>query len=158
MVLDNVDVENRGRLQLKVPDVLGDMPSSWALPCFPFTGIQNGFFVLPEISSPVWVEFEHGNPDLPVWTGCWFESMSDIPDLAKQTPPGVQCLAIQTLTKNTFLLSDQPGPTGGILLRLGTNAMISISNTGIVISNGQGASILLQGNSVIINNGALTIT
>jgi hypothetical protein len=35
--------------------------------------------------------------------------------------------------------------------------MISISDTGIVISNGQGATILMTGPSVTINEGALEV-
>jgi hypothetical protein len=158
MVMDNVDPENRGRLMLQIPDVLGDSPSSWALPCFPFTGIQSGCFVVPGVGSPVWVEFEHGDPDKPIWVGCWYQSLSDLPTQAKATPPAVQAFVLQTLLNTLLMVSDLPGPTGGILLQTPAAAMISVSDTGITISNGQGASISMVGPTVTINNGALVVT
>ena len=60
-----------GRIQAKVPDVLGDDESGWAMPCVPFGGSGVGFFVLPAVGAGVWIEFEHGDPDYPIWTGCW---------------------------------------------------------------------------------------
>jgi hypothetical protein len=55
-------------------------------------------------------------------------------------------------------LSDVPGPTGGILLKTKTGAMISINDTGITISNGKGATIVMTGPTVTVNQGALAIT
>jgi hypothetical protein len=56
------------------------------------------------------------------------------------------------------MLSDVPGPTGGILLKTTTGAFISISAVGITISNGQGATIVMTGPSVTVNAGALVVT
>jgi hypothetical protein len=56
------------------------------------------------------------------------------------------------------MLSDVPGPTGGILLKTKTGALISVNDTGITISNGKGAMIVMTGPTVTINGGALTIT
>lgn len=56
------------------------------------------------------------------------------------------------------MISDVPGPTGGILLKTTTGALISISATGIIISNGQGATISLLEPSVQINQTALVVT
>lgn len=72
-VLQNVDPEQRGRLMLSVPDVLGPIPSSWAEPCVPLagpTGPPMGVYLVPPIGAGVWVEFEHGDPDYPIWVGC----------------------------------------------------------------------------------------
>jgi hypothetical protein len=55
------------------------------------------------------------------------------------------------------MISDAPGPTGGILLKSATGALISINDVGITISNGQGATIVLTGPSVAINETALTV-
>jgi hypothetical protein len=69
VVLNNVDPMQMGRLMVEVPDVTGLAPSSWAMPCVPIAGIQNGMVALPIIGSGVWVEFEQGDPDYPIWTG-----------------------------------------------------------------------------------------
>ena len=58
----------------------------------------------------------------------------------------------------TIMVSDVPGPTGGIIIKTLTGALISVNDTvGITISNGKGASILMTGASVIINAGALVM-
>lgn len=157
LVIDNVDPLQQGRLQVQVPDVANVLPSSWAMPCLPFAGIQAGLFVVPDIGSQVWVEFEHGNPDYPVWVGCFWGSAAEVPALALAAPPAMQQVTIQTLEQNTLVISDVPGPTGGILLKASTGAMISISDTGIIISNGQGATIAMNGPAVTINEGALEV-
>jgi uncharacterized protein involved in type VI secretion and phage assembly len=156
-VLNNVDPMQMGRIMVQVPDVSNVLPSSWAMPCVPFAGIQNGFFAVPTIGSGVWVEFEQGNPDYPIWTGCYWGSAAEVPALALATPAPMQTIVMQSQAQNTLAISDMPGPTGGILLKSTTGAMISISDLGITISNGQGASIVMTGPSVVVNEGALTV-
>ncbi len=68
-VVNNVDPEQRGRIQALVPDVSGLIPSSWAMPCVPFAGKQSGVYVVPQIGAGVWIEFEQGDPDYPIWVG-----------------------------------------------------------------------------------------
>jgi uncharacterized protein involved in type VI secretion and phage assembly len=156
-VINNIDPLQMGRIQVQVPDVSNVIPSTWAMPCLPFASIQAGQFAVPAIGSGVWVEFEQGNPDYPIWAGCFWGSAAEVPALALAAPPGLQQVVIQTIGQNTLLISDTPGPTGGILLKSTTGALISISEAGILISNGQGASILMAGPTVTINQGALEI-
>ena len=156
-VVDNIDPMQTGRLLVQVPDVTNILPSSWAMPCLPFAGIQSGFYAVPEIGSTVWVEFEQGNPDYPIWVGCFWETAAQVPALALAAPPGLQQIVVQTVSQNTLLISDVPGPTGGILLKSSTGALISVSDTGITISNGQGATILMTGPSVTVDEGALEV-
>ncbi|HEV2690412.1 MAG TPA: phage baseplate assembly protein V [Bryobacteraceae bacterium] len=157
MVLNNIDPMQMGRIMVQVPDVSNVIPSTWAMPCVPFAGIQNGFFVVPSVGAGVWIEFEHGDPDYPIWTGGFWGSASEVPALALAAPPGLQSIVIQTMTQNTLMISDAPGPIGGILLKTATGAMISVNETGITISNGQGATILMTGPSVTVNEGALEV-
>ena len=156
-VLDNIDPLQIGRILVQVPDVSNILPSSWALPCLPFAGIQSGFYAVPEIGSAVWVEFEQGNPDYPVWTGCFWPTAADVPALALAGTPGLQQIVVQTVSMNTLLISDTPGPAGGILLKSSTGALISVSDAGITISNGQGATITMTGPAVTVNEGALEV-
>ena len=158
MVINNVDPLQIGRLLVQVPDVLGPIPSSWAMPCLPFTGKQMGMWCLPQIGTGVWVEFEQGDPDHPIWSGCWYGIAAEVPALALAAPPGVPNVVLQTTAQNTLMLSDLPGPTGGILLKTTTGAFISVNDLGITISNGKGAIITMLGPTVDINMTALTIT
>jgi hypothetical protein len=80
-----------------------------------------------------------------------------VPVLAHIVPPAVPGITIQTTLKNGIVISDTPGPTGGILIQTTTGAMISVSDIGIVISNGKGAIINMIGPTVDVNAGALTV-
>jgi uncharacterized protein involved in type VI secretion and phage assembly len=106
----------------------------------------------------VWVEFEQGDPDFPIWVGSYWGSAAEVPVLALAGPPGLPNILLQSSTQHAILISDLPGPTGGILLKTATGASISVSDVGIVIQNGKGATIALTGPTVTINQGALTIT
>lgn len=72
MVADNTDPLMIGRIRANVPSVLGDVVSGWALPCLPYTGDGTGFHVIPPVGAGVWIEFEAGDPDYPIWTGGWW--------------------------------------------------------------------------------------
>lgn len=154
--VNNVDPMQIGRIQVLVPDVSAVIPSSWAMPCFPVSGIQNGVFTVPPIGAGVWVEFEQGDPDHPIWVG-GFYSAADVPAAARLVPPGLSGFTFQTTAQNSITISDTPGPTGGILIKTTTGAMISVSDVGIVISNGKGATISMVGPAVDVNAGALTV-
>lgn len=67
-----------GRLRVLVPTVHGpdvqddDLP--WAWPCFPWggimeDGISQGMVAIPDVGAQVFVMFEQGDPQSPVWVG-----------------------------------------------------------------------------------------
>jgi uncharacterized protein involved in type VI secretion and phage assembly len=155
--MNNVDPLQIGRIQAMVTDGAGLAPGTWAMPCLPMTGINAGIFTVPAIGSGVWIEFERGNPDYPIWVGGYWGTTAEVPLLAHAVPPGVSGITLQTPLKNGIVISDVPGPTGGILIQTTTGAMISVSDTGIIISNGKGAMITMTGPTVDVNAGALTV-
>jgi uncharacterized protein involved in type VI secretion and phage assembly len=157
LVINNVDPLQIGRIQAQVPDVSGLLPSSWAMPCLPGAGINTGVFTVPPIGAGVWIEFEHGDPDFPIWVGGYWGSAAETPLMAHAVPPGVAGITLQTTLKNGITISDVPGPTGGILIQTTSGAMISVSDVGITISNGKGATLMMTGPTTDINAGALTI-
>lgn len=155
--LNNVDPMMLGRIQVIVPDVSSVLPSSWAMPCLPAVGIQSGVVTVPVIGSGVWVEFEKGDPDYPIWVGGFWGSAAEVPALALTVPPGVPGLTYQTPLQNGITINDVPGPTGGIMIKTALGATLIVNDTGIIIQNGKGASITMVGPTVTINNGALTV-
>jgi len=161
LVVDNVDPEQIGRIMVQVPDVLGETPSSWAMPCVPAAGAQSGCFVVPPIGSQVWIEFEQGDPDYPIWTGGFWGLVAEVPVFATAPPaiPPGQNIVIQTTGQNMIMVSDAPPTpaTGGIVLKSTTGAMIVVNDTGIYITNGKGAMITMVGPTVDVNVGALTV-
>jgi uncharacterized protein involved in type VI secretion and phage assembly len=156
-VVNNIDPLQLGRIQVIVPDVSNVLPSSWAMPCVPVAGLNMGMYTVPPIGAGVWIEFEQGNPDHPIWVGCFWGSAAEVPVLARTVPPAVPGITLQTTAKNGIVISDVPGPTGGILIQTTSGATISVSDVGIVITNGKGAIINLTGPTVDINAGALTV-
>ena len=157
-VANNVDPMQMGRIQAIVPDATGAIPTSWALPCLPMTGIQAGVFTVPPIGAAVWIEFEQGDPDYPIWTGCFWGSSEEMPTAASQGSPGTQQVVIQTEEGNQLVISDMAGAEGGIQLESSGGAKITVTDSGITIDNGQGAKITLNGSSVSINDGALQVS
>jgi uncharacterized protein involved in type VI secretion and phage assembly len=153
-VVNNIDPMQTGRVQVRVPDVLGPGVSSWALPCVPVAGLQAGFFAVPPPDSHVWVEFEQGDQNRPIWTGGFWNDTAEIPEMLTLPFPALgQNIVIQTTGQNAVILSDTP-PTpasGGIVLQSAGGARIVVNESGIYITNGQGASITLVGPLVEMN-------
>jgi hypothetical protein len=72
LVVANVDPQNQGRIKAVVPEVLGTVPTNFCLPCTPYSGTLAGLFTVPMIGTGVWIEFEAGDVNRPIWTGCWW--------------------------------------------------------------------------------------
>jgi uncharacterized protein involved in type VI secretion and phage assembly len=73
-VTDNGDPRKQGRIKVKVPEILADVDSGWALPCAPYAGNKTGLYAVPPVGAGVWVEFEAGDVSRPIWVGCWWGS------------------------------------------------------------------------------------
>jgi hypothetical protein len=131
------------------------------MPCVPIAGKQEGIFVVPQIGAGVWMEFEQGESDYPIWVGGFWGIATEVPALALAPPPipPGQNIVLQTTLQNSIVLSDAaPTPlTGGIVLKSATGATIIVNDSGIYIDNNKGASLIMVGKSVTINNGALVI-
>ena len=162
-VINNVDPEFKGRLLVEVPGVLGLTPSSWAEPCVPLagpTGVAMGVFLVPSNGTGVWVEFAQGDPERPIWVGCRWGSTADLPEMALVGLPATPSIVLQTATKNTIVISDVPGPTGGIMLRVGAS-MVNVTVDGISLTAPKvqitASTITLLG-TTDVNAGALHIT
>ena len=107
---DDSQTENPylGRLQVSVPEVYGepqDVESlPWAWPCVGAFGggvydstkqkvdldaqesdtkFSSGIVALPPIGATVWLMFEQGDPQVPVWMGTWIGKASELPSAAK---------------------------------------------------------------------------
>jgi uncharacterized protein involved in type VI secretion and phage assembly len=149
-VENNVDPMMLGRIQVSCPAVLGDGTPNWAMPCAPYAGSGVGLFAIPPVGANVWVEFEAGELDHPIWSGC-FWGKGEVPT----SPPLAQVKILKT-DAATITLDDQPG-IGGITLALKSGQKIVMNARGIEIDNGMGAVIKMAGPQVTVNNGALDV-
>jgi hypothetical protein len=153
-VANNVDPMQQGRVQVEVPAVLGEGRMSWALPCAPYAGSGVGFFAVPPTGANVWVEFEAGDPDYPIWAGC-FWGVGEVPALPAL--PGMKVLKTDAVT---IQISDLPG-VGGLTIEVNPPAVatplkLAFTAGGIEMTNGA-ASVKLTPASVSVNNGALEV-
>ena len=156
-VVNNVDPMQIGRIQAIVPDVSGLIPTSWAMPCLPGAGINTGVFTVPQVGSGVWIEFEQGDPDQPIWVGGYWGTAAEVPVARARRAAGGERLhdpddAEERNRRQRRPRSDRRNPDPD-----DDGAMISVSDVGIVISNGKGAVISMLGPTTDINTGALTV-
>lgn len=97
-VTSSKDPLNLGRIQVTVPAIFGEGRASWALPATPYAGKDIGFFTVPPVGSNIWVEFEGGDTDYPIWSGC-FWGEDELPQAARVSEPDkVQVLKTDGIT------------------------------------------------------------
>lgn len=153
-VKNNVDPMQLGRMQVSVPAVLGEGQLSWATPCVPYAGSGVGLFAIPPVGANVWVEFEGGDTDYPIWSGC-FWGVGEVPVL-----PALPQVKVFKTDGVTLTLSDLPG-AGGLTIEVNppvvtTPLKLSFTASGIEMSN-SAANVKLSPVSVSLNNGALEV-
>ena len=122
LVAINVDPLSLGRLKAMVPEVLGEIPSSWALPCAPYAGTGAGFFAVPPIGAGVWIEFEAGDVSRPIWTGAWWAT-GEVPMDEKGIPAQAPTTKIFRTEFGLLMAYDDLAQTITISDALGLNLM-----------------------------------
>ena len=68
-VINNQDPEQRARVQVKVPDVLGAEPSAERFRACPSRDIRLAFTSFPPSATKSGLKFEHGDPRNPICVG-----------------------------------------------------------------------------------------
>jgi uncharacterized protein involved in type VI secretion and phage assembly len=142
-----------GRLRAMVTDVTSKKEVGWAMPCAPFAGEKVGLFAVPTVGARVWIEFEQGDPDYPIWSGCFWEKDSERPDAVKSAPD--KAVVLRTAAGHSIVFDDNDG--GGITLETATGQKVVISANGIEIDDGKKGKISLSGGRVTVNDGALEV-
>ncbi len=148
-VENNTDPNQMGRVQVSVPSILGQGQLSWAMPCSPYAGPGVGWFAVPPVGANVWVEFEGGNTDYPVWSGCFWG------DGECPASPATDKMKVLKTDTATITINDT---TGEIKMETTSGMKIDMSSSGIEINNGQGATVKLSGPKVSLNDSALEVT
>lgn len=132
----NADTLQQGRVQVIVPAIFGPTLEVWARPCFPY-----GHFYVPAVGSQVWVEFEGGDPQYPIWVGTWYPQGAT-PSESQVSPPDNR--VIQTASGHTIELDDTEGQPR-ITIRHKDNSFLAIDDKGsVVIANKNGSTLYLN--------------
>jgi uncharacterized protein involved in type VI secretion and phage assembly len=137
-----------GLIKAKVPEVLGTEVTHWARPAVPFAGKQHGFLALPEVGDGVWIEFEAGNLDLPIWSGCWWAD-GEIPS------PGAEKTRVFATSNGHKLVLDEDA--NEVRIEHGGGPSIVLTDSDITIAVGS-KKIVISSSSVSVNDGALEVT
>ena len=154
-VVGNVDPEGAGRLQLKVPAVLGAKESLWAARCIPLAGKGKGAYFVPEVGDEVLVAFANGDARAPIVIGSLWNAGDAPPEMPPNDPSSA--IVIESRGGHSVVIRDAPGPLSGIMVKSASGAMILVNDLGITISNAKGASIMLEGPGVIVNGKLLAV-
>ena len=150
IVTNNSDPERLGRIRATAQDVLGDRELGWALPAAPYAGDGVGLYLIPPVGAFVWVEFEHGDPDYPIWSGCFWGRRDRLP--GAPASPDVKVLK----TASAVITLNDSGGQASIQIETGALKIV-MDAQGIELSNGA-QKIKLSSGSVTINDGALEVT
>ena len=116
-VHNNEDPLNMNRLQLVIPTLNPTaVDETWAFPKNSWGGKDYGINLLPRKADVVWVEFQNGNPDYPLWTHSGY---------AKDEKPKefetVEHYGFKTPGGSLILINDNPGEEE-ILVKLNNKA------------------------------------
>jgi len=170
LVVDNDDPEKRARVTLRVPSVLGDeVITHWAEPCLPFGGYQDqGLFMVPAVDAQVWVEFEAGDINHPIWTGTTWQQSSDVPSEASDGSPHIHQLKTSS---GHILLFDDNEDAEEIKLFHKADAQLNINSEGVItLMDAAGSTLTLDaagskiditdsnGNSMVMESSGTTVS
>jgi hypothetical protein len=147
IVSDVDDPNNMCRIRATVPAVLGSESCGWALPAAPFAGDGHGMVMLPKVGSGVWIEFEAGRLDAPIWTGAWWAS-GQRPD-----PQGAGVRVIVSEKGHTLVLDDEADE---VRLIHGSGPEIKLTDSEIVLTVGA-CEIRISSDNISLNNGLIKI-
>lgn len=173
IVVDNKDPEKLVRLKVKVPSILGkEIVTGWATPCVPYGGgPDQGFFFIPEIDAGVWVEFEEGDLEYPIWVGTYWSKPGGENEVPKpnddtadgekegpiQDPPTRKI--IKTKAGHTIQFEDASGSEMIRIVEKVNNHVITLDKNGIIIKDGTNKhTITMSKDGINIEEAAKEIT
>lgn len=164
LVVDDADPEMLGRLKIQVPSVLGaDVVTGWALPCLPYGGdVNQGMLFIPEVGAGVWVEFEEGDLEFPIWVGTFWSKPDGESELPKpndadgteqdsvQDPPTRKIF--KTKAGHTLQFEDAEGEEMILLNDAVNQHVLAMNQDGITLSDGT------NDNSVVMDSNGILVT
>jgi hypothetical protein len=150
IVVDSDDPKGLSRLRVKVPEVFGDEPTGWCLPCSPYAGSGVGLAAVPPAGSMVFVEWPAGDTSrVPIWSGgAW-------PDGDGVQDAGPEALVLTTPAGHKLVLRDESG-SESIEIEAASGAKIVLDSDGVQFEFGS-QKIAITRAAISLNDGALEV-
>lgn len=166
LVVDNEDPEALGRLRVSIPSVLGDrVVTGWAAPCLPYGGGANqGMLFVPAVGAGVWVEFEEGDLEFPIWVGTFWSKPGGETELPRPNgPDGAEADAAQS-TPTRKILKTAKGHTlqfedaddaEMVILREGKHGhVLTMDGDGVTVTDASGNTIRMTEDGITLTDAA----
>lgn len=138
-VTDNNDPTNKARVQVTAPSVLGEDNLVWAMPCSPFAGPGVGFVTIPPVGASVWIEFEAGDPRLPIWAGCFWQEGELT---SAQFQPGAFTIKTEYMT---LTIDDNSG--GVMIMEHNSGTRLELTSTDVKIDSVKAEGVSINNHS-----------
>jgi cytoskeletal protein CcmA (bactofilin family) len=126
-VVDTADPMLGGRLLCEVAAVPG-MLLNWAMPAVPYASVGQGFFAVPVEGSDVWIEFEQGDPNRPIWCGGYWE-IGEEPAMPELSPEAPELINVLRSKSCTLLFNDTPEEGGVTISAIDPVATVPVTLT-----------------------------
>lgn len=164
IVTDVLDPDQRGRIKVKVPSILGEAElAQWVIPISnPLAGSQTGAFFPPYVGDVVQVMFEFGDIDYPFYIG-GFWAQGELPEAFTSDYPNVKGFQFKSgqkiLVNETegklqlslvnsdggFIIIDDTADKEGIYIQHKNGSLMQFQKTGsIVMTTPKGNMIFLD--------------
>lgn len=130
-VVENKDPLNLQRVQVMVPQITGNgVYSYWAHPKGVFSGKGYGMQIIPQKGELVWVEFESGHPEVPMYSLGYFGNNEIPPDDADLLD--VNCYWFKSPYGHTIKINDTKKyitiTTNGAEITINSAGLLSFKN------------------------------
>jgi hypothetical protein len=153
---------HRGQIKVKVPGILEEKPGSsedqpievLAAPAF-----LPGFFFIPEVGAPVWVEFVAGDINFPIWTGVWYPEDAP-PKTAEGEAPKLEQKVIRTQAGHVVELDDTSGSEKLVIKDETNKSTITLDKSGINIeagASGGGVTLVFGQTKITVKDQSIEI-
>lgn len=166
-VADTQDPENRGRIKMVVPSVMGEAETDWALPAVPYGGgAEIGMLAVPPVGSQVFAEFLEGDPSSPVWTGTFWRTADEMPT----EYAGQSTKILKTESGHLLSFEDKDGEEAITLTSSAGASVVLDPDGGMALTDSGGAKVVIDaaaneitvedanGNAIVLSASGITCT
>lgn len=143
-VVDNQDPKKLNRVRTEMPQLFGKgVILGWALPALP-----PHLSDVPEIGKLTWIEFEAGDTDFPIWSGCWWAVRSGVSELPENAQDKDDSVMYNVLGGSSIILKKD----GSVEVISRTGSSVFIDSSGEVVIHSIGKVRIDSGSEVVLGN------